>query len=75
MKYWAPRIAIVLLLLVIGVLVIVFREDVSEGLQNFATWIQKHKVLGPVILLVAYIIATVAFIPGTILTLGAGWAF
>ena len=75
MKYWAPRIAIVLLLLVIGVLVIIFRDDVSQGLQDFATWIQKHKILGPVILLVAYIIATVAFIPGTILTLGAGWAF
>ena len=75
MKYWAPRIAIVLLLLVIGVLVIIFRDDVSQGLQNFATWIQKHKILGPIILLVAYIIATVAFIPGTILTLGAGWAF
>ena len=75
MKYWAPRIAIVLLLLVIGLLVIIFRDVVSQGLQNFATWIQKHKILGPIILLVAYIIATVAFIPGTILTLGAGWAF
>ena len=64
-----------LLLLVIGLLVIIFRDVVSQGLQNFATWIQKHKILGPVILLVAYIIATVAFIPGTILTLGAGWAF
>ena len=64
-----------LFLLVIGLLVIIFRDVVSQGLQNFATWIQKHKILGPVILLVAYIIATVAFIPGTILTLGAGWAF
>ena len=52
-----------------------FRDKISEGLTSFADWIRSHKFLGPILLILGYIVATVAFIPGTILTLGAGWAF
>lgn len=66
---------IIVLLILAIILAFVFRAQVSEGLQSFATWIRNHKVLGPVLLMLAYIITTIAFIPGSILTLGAGWAF
>ena len=36
---------------------------------------QDHRVLGPVILILVYILCTVCLVPGSILTLGAGWAF
>ena len=36
---------------------------------------QDHKILGPLILSLVYILCTVCLVPGSILTLGAGWAF
>ena len=36
---------------------------------------QDHPVLGPLILVLVYIVCTVCLIPGSILTIGAGWAF
>jgi len=66
---------IIALLVLAIILAFIFRAQVSEGLQSFATWISNHKVTGPLLLMLAYIITTVAFIPGSILTLGAGWAF
>ena len=47
----------------------------SEVIQDFLTWVQDNKVLGPLLLILVYIFCTVCFIPGSILTLGAGWAF
>ncbi len=40
-------------------------KNMLEGIRGMGMW-------GPVVFLVTYIIATVLFIPGTILTLGAG---
>ena len=36
---------------------------------------QEHKYISPVILALVYIVATVCFVPGLILTIGAGSAF
>ena len=58
----------VLLLLVI--LAIVFRSKVSEGIQDFLTWVQDHKVAGPLILSLVYAVSTVCLVPGSLLTLG-----
>jgi len=44
-------------------------------LGNFFEKIQSLGVWGPVLLAVAYVLATVLMVPGTILTLGAGFAF
>ena len=64
-----------MILIVAIVLSIVYRDKISEVLQSFTDWIRKHKALGPIVLLLVYIVTTIAFIPGSILTLGAGWAF
>ena len=64
-----------LLLLTLGTVVFVNKTKVYEMLQVVLEWIRLHDVLGPIILILVYVAATVAFIPGTLLTLGAGWAF
>jgi len=47
----------------------------NEYLGNFFQTIQSLGMWGPVLLAVAYVVATVLMVPGTILTLGAGFAF
>jgi uncharacterized membrane protein YdjX (TVP38/TMEM64 family) len=47
----------------------------NQRLTNFLEWVQGLGPLGPVALGLAYIIACVAFVPGSLLTLGAGLVF
>lgn len=42
---------------------------------QFAAWVESLGVWGPLVFIVGYIVATVAFIPGSILTLAAGAIF
>ncbi|KAM3100804.1 TVP38/TMEM64 family protein [Phormidesmis sp. 146-35] len=49
--------------------------NIQEGLQESLTWIQSLGAVGAVVFIGLYILATVLFIPGTILTLGAGVVF
>lgn len=44
-------------------------------LQNFATWVDGLGPVAPVVFIAGYILATVAFVPGSILTLAAGAIF
>lgn len=44
-------------------------------LQNFIEYVQSLGIWGPVLLAVVYIVGTIFMVPGTILTLGAGFAF
>ena len=69
------RSLILLIIIVAIILVIVFSKEVKQGLTDFIQWIADHKVSGPLILSLVYIAATIFFIPGSILTLGAGYAF
>ena len=64
-----------LVLVLVIALVIVYRTQVATQLTLFMTWLSEHPVLGPFLLVIVYIIATVFFIPGSILTVGAGYAF
>ena len=57
------------------VLVIVFSSQISGVIQDFLTWVQDHPLLGPLLLILVYIVCTVCLIPGSVLTIGAGWAF
>jgi uncharacterized membrane protein YdjX (TVP38/TMEM64 family) len=47
----------------------------QELLQNALEWIESLGVLGGVAFIALYIVATIAFLPGSILTLGAGVVF
>jgi len=66
----------VLFVLAITGLFVTFRFlPVIEYLGRFLEQVQALGLWGPVLLGVAYVIATVAMVPGLILTLGAGFVF
>lgn len=44
-------------------------------LQSLLEWIRDMGTWGPVLLAVAYVIATVCFVPGSLMTIGAGFLF
>lgn len=48
---------------------------VGALVPQFAEWVASLGVWGPVVFILGYIVATVAFIPGSILTLAAGAIF
>lgn len=68
---WA-RLALVLVGLV--VLVMVGREA-GAYVPRFAEWVEGLGFWGPLAFMVGYMVATVAFIPGSLLTLAAGAIF
>ncbi len=47
----------------------------QEWLRNALEWINSQGAVGGIAFIVLYIVATVAFLPGSILTLGAGVVF
>ncbi len=63
------------LLALAALLVIAKTLDVQEYLLNLVTWIRGAGWYGIVIFVLAYVAATVSFLPGSILTLGAGFAY
>ena len=73
-RYWSVRLAILLVLITLIVLMIVFRDWVSETTQAFLEWLGDNPVEGTICLSLIYIVATLIFLPGSLLTLGAGVA-
>ena len=47
----------------------------QELLRNALQWVDNLGAIAPIVFILIYIIATVAFLPGSILTLGAGVVF
>lgn len=72
LRIWLVRGAVALA--IIFALVIIGRVAVAP-LQNFAMWVDGLGPLAPVVFIAGYIVATVAFVPGSILTLAAGAIF
>ena len=63
-------------LLLIAVAVLIIMRTVSEPLiEPLKAWIEDLNVLGPIVFGIIYIIATIAFVPGLILTIAAGALF
>ena len=54
---------------------IMLGRELGGYLPGFAAWIDSLGILGPVVFISGYIIATVAFVPGALLTLAAGATF
>jgi uncharacterized membrane protein YdjX (TVP38/TMEM64 family) len=52
-----------------------FGLPVNDYVVRFLDWVDSMGVWGPVFLAAAYVIACVLFVPGWILTLGAGFLF
>jgi len=74
------------LLIIIGITLVAApaqaQEAVSSGgfnpqeiLRNALQWVDNLGVIGAIAFMLIYIIATIAFLPGSILTLGAGVVF
>lgn len=71
---WAIRIAIAVFIIAFIVYAIIDRKRVLSVLESFIIFIRDYPYIGPLLIVVAYIIATVLFLPGLVLTLGSGFA-
>jgi uncharacterized membrane protein YdjX (TVP38/TMEM64 family) len=65
----------VLLVIVIGLFLAMRFLPVQQWLRNFNDWVGQMGVLGIFIFIGVYAVATVLMAPGSILTIGAGFAF
>lgn len=68
------RLAVLVVLLTGILLAVIYFDEVKDVLADFLDWITTVWY-GPLVFIVVYIGATVFFVPGLILTLGAGFAF
>src|SRR5213594_1075947 len=59
----------------IGIVLVAKYLHVQDLLKAALDWIGKLGPWGPVIFIGLYVVATVLFVPGSVLTLGAGAAF
>lgn len=61
----------------VAVLVLLFLggRQAAAYVPRFAAWVESLGVLGPIVFILGYAVATVAFIPGSVLTLAAGAIF
>ncbi len=65
-------------LLLIGAavaLLVILGRQAGIYLPQFVAWVESLGVWGPVVFVVGYVVAAVAFVPGSILTLAAGAIF
>lgn len=56
-------------------LLVVLGRELGGALPRFAEWVDGLGVWGPAVFMAGYAIATVAFVPGSLLTLAAGAIF
>jgi uncharacterized membrane protein YdjX (TVP38/TMEM64 family) len=68
------RIAILVALLVVGALAVT-TLPIRDVLASFLEWVEGLGAWGPLLVGAAYVPATVLFVPGSLLTLGAGALF
>jgi len=66
---------ILFVVLIIGLLLIVWLSPVSEWLALGIEWIDENRTISWAVFIVLYIVATVLLLPGSVLTLGAGFLF
>lgn len=68
---------IIFLLVVIALVVFIAVENerVGKWLESFLKWVEENEALGAFVFVLVYIVATVLFVPGLILTLGAGFVY
>ncbi len=69
-------IKLIVFVVAIGALFALFKTfNVSTHLRNLLTWVEAQGAWAPVIFIAVYAVATVAFVPGSLLTLGSGVVF
>lgn len=55
--------------------VVVLGRSASTQVVAFAQWVETLGAWGPVVFIAGYVLAAVAFVPGSVLTIGAGTIF
>ena len=70
--WWRP---VVLLAAVIALLVLAKVLGLGQRLSDLRDWIESLGAMGPVVFVVLYVVATVAALPGSALTVAAGALF
>src|SRR5262245_25667594 len=70
-----PARLIGLVVAVALLLVVVKTLPVNRWLLDFVGWVRDAGTGGMVVFVLAYVLACVLFLPGSILTLGAGFAY
>ena len=70
-----PAKPVLLALFIVTMLAAVVLLPVREWLTAALIWTESHRYLAWILFLLMYLIAAVLVIPGTILTLSAGFAF
>ena len=71
---WSLVSKILLALVALAVLIVIGRR-LGAYIPQFAEWVDSLGVWGPLVFILGYAVATVAFIPGSLLTLAAGAIF
>jgi len=74
-KKAGPPVAKILIVLVAVVGLVLLGRKAGGLLPQFAEWVNGLGVWGPIVFIVGYAVAAVAFVPGSILTLAAGAIF
>lgn len=69
-----PAGRILIIVIVVLALFVVGRQA-GDALPKFAAWVETLGVWGPIVFMIGYAVAAVAFVPGSILTLAAGAIF
>ena len=63
-------------LIITGVILLIFLgRQAGAYVPQFAAWVETLGVWGPIVFIIGYAVAAVAFIPGSVLTLAAGAIF
>jgi pyruvate/2-oxoglutarate dehydrogenase complex dihydrolipoamide dehydrogenase (E3) component/uncharacterized membrane protein YdjX (TVP38/TMEM64 family) len=62
-------------MLVAGVVVALFLLPVRQWFMHFESYVRSLGTIGPVVVVLVYIICTVLFIPGSAITIGSGTLF
>jgi len=68
-------VARVLLVVIVAAVLLFAGRSAAALVPAFADWVERLGVWGPVAFVAGYAVATVAFVPGSLLTLAAGAAF
>jgi uncharacterized membrane protein YdjX (TVP38/TMEM64 family) len=75
---WPKRAATLLRVAILAVLLaalVYYRQTLGGGLAAFTAWVQTLGAWGPAVFIAGYAAATVAFVPGSVLTLAGGAIF
>ena len=69
------KLLVITIFITVFIIVVVQRQNIYDRISLFTNWMSKHAVLGPFVLSVVIMLGEVFFIPGTLLKMGAGYAF